>query len=173
MSKLLGSTMTTNNTSPEEANNDTIVTSVPLNDGISSLRQRNVNSSGRSSTKRKKKTLKWISSSDNYTLPTPAEAEVFMTMQLRKMRRRVHGRKVKGSMAAECGFLFCMIIIIFVIAVFTAAEVAEDEETTTAPSALDETFNFDHQLVWFVLWVLVAFIILSKAPFNHWMRMLM
>ena len=137
MSKLLGSTMTTNNTSPEEANNDTIVTSVPLNDGISSLRQRNVNSSGRSSTKRKKKTLKWISSSDNYTLPTPAEAEVFMTMQLRKMRRRVHGRKVKGSMAAECGFLFCMLIIIFIIAVFRFGEEAEEdgEEETIAPTS--------------------------------------
>jgi len=77
--------------------------------------------------RRRRKRLQWrVDSTTQTKPPSPAQESTFLTMQLRKMRRRVHGRKVKGDILKDVCVLFTIIIIIFLLGAFKVIWLLDD-----------------------------------------------
>ena len=137
----------------------------------------------------KRKRLQWIVSrgADTEKL-SEAQEQVFLTMQLRKMRRRVHGRKVKTSIGCELCTLAMVILVIFLIG-FVQLYLAEGEiiataanttNSTPAPTSSEDQFiGIDDApataqvtiLLLFIFWIMLSFVIITKSPFSPWWRM--
>lgn len=126
----------------------------------------------------KKRRLKWISKP--YEMPSSAQTRTFMYMQLRKMRRRVQGRKAKSTIANELCCLCILIFVMIALAGWKVVELVELESTAPtaspvenlAPSAAPADEGGIVALLGTIVWILAAFVIISKSPFSPWMRML-
>lgn len=134
---------------------------------------------------KKKRRLRWVSR--HYEMPSEAQTRTFMYMQLRKMRRRVQGRKAKSNIASELCCLCLLIFVMVLLAFFKSIEfeTEKSEAPTPSPGNLEPTFAPSSvtaasltdtggivSLLLTIVWILAAFVIISKAPFSPWMRML-
>ena len=141
----------------------------------------------------KRKRLQWIVSRgvDTEKL-SEAQEQVFLTMQLRKMRRRVHGRKVKTAIGCELCTLAMVVLVIFLVG-FIRLYLASEESlaigannmtnSTPAPTSSGDDLIGINDLddasspaqvtlvLLFIFWIMLAFVIISKSPLSPWWRM--